>query len=192
MSAVAGTADRETPAFAQDLSEIRPYLLRYARARLSDLHTAEDVVQDTLLAAVANRSPFQGKSGLRTWLVSILKRKIADVYRLAASRPMGRAGVFEEDFASAEENLFAEADREWREGLSDPREEIERRQLAASLMHAVENLPARQRDLFVLVHMHGYSGSEVAARSGLTQSNLWVMLHRARKVLQAQLQHAYC
>ena len=63
--------------------------------------------------------------------------------------------------------------------------------MAGQLMAAVRDLPARQRDVFVLMQMHGYSGAEVAAAAGLSLSNVWVILHRARKMLQAQLQGVY-
>ena len=55
--------------------------MRYARAKISDQHTADDLVQDTLLAALTGNSRFLGNSGLRTWLTSILNHKIIDTYR---------------------------------------------------------------------------------------------------------------
>ena len=56
---------------------------------------------------------------------------------------------------------------------------------------AVDSLPPRQRDAFVLVHMHGHSGGEAAARLGVSLGNLWIILHRTRKLLQSQLQGKY-
>ena len=84
---------------------------------------------------------------------------------------------------------LAEQDR--RLGLQDPCEAIESRQLADCLIAAVQRLPAKQRDIFVLVQIHGYSGHDAAKVMGLSRSNVWVILHRARKTLQSQLHGAY-
>jgi RNA polymerase sigma-70 factor, ECF subfamily len=62
------------------LNEHGDYLYRYALARLRDPHMAEDVVQETLLAAMQS-SGFTGKSSVRTWLTGILKHKIIDLFR---------------------------------------------------------------------------------------------------------------
>ncbi len=180
------------------LEQHRPYLMRYARGKISDAHTAEDLVQDTLLAALTANSPFLGNSGLRTWLTSILNHKIIDTYRRNHSESTRRVTAPANDetmaAASPEDSLHAmqAADQhDVSQGLDDPSKEVERRQLASNLMHAIQRLPTRQRDAFVLVHMHGYSGDEAARRVGVTSSNLWIILHRTRKMLQVQLQSAY-
>ena len=66
---------------AQSLETHRKYLLRYALFHLRDPSLAEDAVQDTLVAALAQRDRFQGRSQLRTWLTGILKHKIVDLTR---------------------------------------------------------------------------------------------------------------
>jgi RNA polymerase sigma-70 factor (ECF subfamily) len=57
------------------------YLFRYAMLRLRDRSTAEDLVQETFLAALKDRGSFSGNSSESTWLVGILKHKIADHFR---------------------------------------------------------------------------------------------------------------
>src|SRR5262249_42978535 len=56
-------------------------LYRFARLRVGARGPAEDLVQDTFLAAIAARGRFRGRSSTRTWLLGILRRKIADHYR---------------------------------------------------------------------------------------------------------------
>src|SRR5271165_1791769 len=53
----------------------------YARARVGACDLAEDLVQETLLAALEARQQFAGRSSVRTWLFSILRHKIVDLYR---------------------------------------------------------------------------------------------------------------
>src|SRR6185436_6249500 len=69
-----------TADFSRDLETQRGYLLRVARLQLRDDALAEDVVQETLLAALAGTG-FSGRSSLRTWLTGILKHKIVDAIR---------------------------------------------------------------------------------------------------------------
>ena len=170
----------------------RPYLLRFARMRLRDPDAAEDAVQDTLLVALAGRTPFLGKSSLRTWLTSILNHKIMDVYR---KNVVDRARVYnygsDSDATGLQANNNRDAFDDIDTGFDEPYVELERKQLALSLKAAIDSLPARQRDVFVLYQMSGYSGDEIAKTVGLSNSNVWVMLHRARKVLRAELQGVY-
>jgi RNA polymerase sigma-70 factor (ECF subfamily) len=71
---------------SRDLEPQRGYLMRVARLQLRDEALAEDVVQETLLAALAG-SGFSGKSSLRTWLTGILKHKIVDAIRKKQREP---------------------------------------------------------------------------------------------------------
>ena len=180
-------------AHATELESLRPYLMRFARGKLNDFHAAEDVVQETLLAALSGRNAFQGRSGLRTWVTSILNHKIIDQYRRnSASRRQEAPGKDDGADAWQEEALYhAMSEQDHRLSLMDPAEELARRQLARQLDSAVAGLPARQRDAFVLVHMHGCSGVEAARKVGVTPSNLWIILHRTRKALQAELRLNY-
>jgi RNA polymerase sigma factor (sigma-70 family) len=57
------------------------YLFRYAMLRLRDRSAAEDLVQETFLAALKSRGSFSGNSSESTWLIGILKHKIADHFR---------------------------------------------------------------------------------------------------------------
>ena len=68
----------------QGVAQHRDYLYRYALLHLRDESRAEDVVQETLLAAVEGKERFSGRSSLRTWLTGILKHKIVDVFRRQA------------------------------------------------------------------------------------------------------------
>ncbi|MCB9601313.1 MAG: sigma-70 family RNA polymerase sigma factor [Sandaracinus sp.] len=70
---------------AATIREMEPTLLRYARLRVGREDVARDLVQETWVAAFGGLSSFAGRSSLKTWLVSILRRKIVDMHR--RSRP---------------------------------------------------------------------------------------------------------
>ncbi|MEO8136307.1 MAG: sigma-70 family RNA polymerase sigma factor, partial [Betaproteobacteria bacterium] len=73
--------------FIATVNDQRGYLLRVARLQLRDRDRAEDVVQETLLAALEAKDKFAGKSSIKTWLTGILKHKIIDAIRKKAREP---------------------------------------------------------------------------------------------------------
>lgn len=167
---------------ACDIERERRYLMRFARKRLSDVHAAEDAVQDTLLAALTSGGAtggFMGRSSLRTWLTAILQHKVMDAYR----RNAAEARVCERGAEADVIALHAPAAE-----TDNPVRQLEQKQLSATLRSAIAELPSRQRDVFVLYQVQGCSGDEVAKRVGLSSNNVWVTLHRARHALRAQLQ----
>jgi RNA polymerase sigma-70 factor, ECF subfamily len=178
---------------ACELEALRPYLMRYAYAKLNNFHLAEDLVQDTMLAILADKSTFDGRSTLRTWVTSILKFKIFDAYQHNVTyRNRHLSFNASEDVAALQEDILNSlVDTEIRRGLIDPAIAIEHSQLTDCISIAVNKLPIRQRDAFVLVHIHELSGSEAAKRIGISLSNLWVILHRSRIAMIAQLKRTY-
>jgi RNA polymerase sigma-70 factor (ECF subfamily) len=62
-------------------------LYRFALSRVKDPSIAEELVQETLLAALKSRANFQGRSTARTWLIAILKHKIVDHIRKRVREP---------------------------------------------------------------------------------------------------------
>ncbi|WP_239649766.1 sigma-70 family RNA polymerase sigma factor [Methylocucumis oryzae] len=89
------------------LAEHRPVLFRYALLQLKDNELADDAVQESLLAAWQASANFQGNASLRTWLIGILKHKIADYWRLSA-REVVTADVdqIDSDLDEADEDDF--------------------------------------------------------------------------------------
>ena len=84
--------------FKQKLAELHGDILRFAKIQLRDEYLAEDIVQDTLAAAIAKHSQFRGEAGLKTWVLSILKNKIADYFR-SSKHTVSLEGMQEENDA---------------------------------------------------------------------------------------------
>ncbi len=95
-----------TTDFLNELEVQRGYLLRVARLQLRDTALAEDVVQDTLLAALKAQSGFTGKSSVKTWLTGILKHKIVDAIRRKQREPVAASALDEEADLEDFEGLF--------------------------------------------------------------------------------------
>ena len=164
----------------------RAYLLRYASAQLRDRQSAEDVVQETLLAALAGEVAFAGRSNLRTWLTGILKHKIVDAIR----RTSREAPLASEDGAAEFEALFDERGH-WHEfpsAWADPDAALGQAQFFAKLEECLERLPAKTAQAFMMREHLGFETDEICKELSITSTHCWVLLYRARMSLRECLQ----
>jgi RNA polymerase sigma-70 factor, ECF subfamily len=168
----------------------RAYLLRYARLQLRDGAAAEDVVQETLLAALAGEAGFAGRSNLRTWLTGILKHKIIDVIRRQAREPVaapGDSGTGEFDALFDESGHWREAPSDW----GDPDGLLQQKEFMAALEACLEGLPAKTAQAFLLREHMGYETPEICKELAVTPTHCWVLLYRARMALRECLEKTW-
>lgn len=168
------TVQAPTPAAPTwaDLLAHRGDLLRFARRRLLDPSLAEDLVHDVFEAVASGRAAFGGRSALRTWLLGILKHKIVDLVReRAVLQPLPES-------PDGEDLLRADAQ-------PGPEEQLAHRQRLAHALARLATLPPGQRQAFELRVLHERSTEEVCAALAITEDNLFVRLHRARRALAA-------
>ena len=159
-------------------------LYRYALLRLRDPHKAEEVVQETLLAALQGRANFSGNASVRTWLVGILTHKILDQFRYEArvvsqddpDDPMDEP--LEQSFTS--EGHWSARLADW----GDPEATLENQQFWAVLQYCLDRLPARLSRLFVLRELMEEGTEDICQELAITPTNLWTMLYRARMGLR--------
>ena len=174
------------PDFAQ-LAEHRAYLLKIARLELRDEHLAEDMVSDALTQAFERRATFRGDASLRTWLVTILKHRIVDhLRRQWREQPLEPAPASDEDF----DPLF-DASGHWSQVPSEtpvPAQLCEQDAFLGAVRMCVEKLPQRIAQVFVLREVFGSDTKELCRDLGLTTSNVWVQLYRARVMLRMCLE----
>lgn len=162
------------PIAASEFEQHRRYLTAYALRRVGDNGLAEDLVQDTFVAALGAAQGFRGDSSLRTWLTGILRHRIVDSYR-APERAV--ESLDESDDAAPE---VAAPD-------GDPAVEFEHERLREALQRQLSRLPPRAARAFELAELEGRDAAEVSRLLGVTPHNVWAMVRRARKALQASL-----
>jgi RNA polymerase sigma-70 factor (TIGR02943 family) len=162
------------------VDEHADYLYRFALARVGAPEAAEDLVQETLLAALEAAPSFAGRSSERTWLTGILKNKLVDrlrqTQRARLVADLGRPDDFVDGLYDRAGHWKA-GPREW-EG--DPARALERREFWEAFRHCHAHLPDRMREVFSLRHLDGVPGPEVCRVLGISATNLWALLHRAR------------
>ena len=170
----------------EELESLGPYLLRYALLQLRDRDSAEDVVQETMLAALEGRARFAGQSTAKTWLTGILKHKIIDLLR---RRKREEPLVTNEDGSDADAvDAMFQADGHWLAIPADwgnPARALEDKRFREAFALCTKAMPVRNARVFMMREVLDMSGSEICEALDITPANLWVMLHRARLSLRA-------
>ncbi len=176
--------------FENDVAALRGYLLRFARLQLRNDAWAEDAVSETMLAAVAKPQSFAGQSQLKTWLVGILKHKVVDALRanlreVNASDLQGERDSDELDTIGFKaDGHFAERPANW----GNPDQDLGQKQFMVIMEACVSKLPPLQGRLFLMREWLELDAEEVCKELGITATNLYVQLHRARLRLRECLE----
>ena len=150
----------------------RAYLFRFAQRKLRDQALAEDAVQDVFEAVLSGRASFEGRAALRSWLTAILKNKIVDVLRRHA-----RFESLDDDESGEHVALEVACPR------PQPDEVAEQRILLARALARIDALPPGLRETFRMRVLEEQSTACVCRTLGISEDNLFVRMHRARKHL---------
>lgn len=176
----------------EDFDDHRRYLFRYAIAKLRDADAADEVVQETLLAAVESFKDFQGRSSVRTWLTTILRNKMIDAKRRETRTPIVNVAADDSEGSLDKFNeLFFRQDGHWQEkpsAWSNPEKCLENTVFWKTFEECLDNLPTLTARAFYLKEIHGLEAENICKDLNITTSNYWVMLYRARMSLRKCLE----
>ena len=168
------------------------YLFRYAMMRLRNSDLAENLVQETFLAALKGRGSFSGRSSERTWMVGILKHKIIDHYRKDfREKPVTDLQNMQRDeeqtidqFYDAMENP-KKYPKDW---MPDQQAIMQSKEFWVILHGCMDKLPKTTSVAFAMRELDDMDTAAICKELGITSTNLWVMLHRARLQLRECLE----
>ena len=170
------------------------YLFRYALVRTRDEGRAEDMVQETFLAALKGGKGFGGRSAERTWLVGIMKNKIVDFFRKASRETsFTDLGFYEHEDSDrfVSEGL---SKGEWVDGLgpsewaTNPGAVLDNQAFWRTFNNCAGKLPKAINAAFCLREIDDLDSKEICRMLNISETNLWVMLHRARMALRRCLE----
>jgi RNA polymerase sigma-70 factor (ECF subfamily) len=170
------------------LEEYGDALFRYALGRLRDTHHAEDMVQETLMAALQARASYAGRAAEKTWLTGILKHKIIDFIRKQV-----RETTVDDIIALSEAATESEVDdlfdarghwihppRDW----GNPDKTLHNHQFLDAFEACLRRLKPTLAQVFTLKEFSGLSNEEICNELDITATNCGVMLYRARMSLR--------
>jgi len=161
-------------------------MLRVASAYVPNRAVAEEVVQDTWLAALRGLNAFQGRSSLRTWLFSILVNRARTTgTREHRTIPIADAGPAVDASRFGPDGAWIAPPEHWIEEAED---RLAAGRIAVLLRAALDTLPARQREVVTLRDVEAMSSEEVCQVLGISEANQRVLLHRGRTKLRQMLE----
>ncbi|MDB4533821.1 sigma-70 family RNA polymerase sigma factor [Vicingaceae bacterium] len=153
-------------------------LYRFALARVCDPDAAEDLVQETLVSAFRSAEKFEGRSEEKTWLIGIIRRKIADHFQ-----KVGR----EKSFRNVEADLQSMSDDWLCPAMSAKAFEssLEKAEFWEAVETCIRELPTYLREAFVQrITNDDLSVSQICDELGISSQNFGIRLYRARLMLR--------
>ena len=166
----------------------------WAFYKTSGKETAEDLVQDTFLAAHQSLPGFKGGSNPKTWLFSILNNKINDYHR----KKFKKTAVFEQlQSDESSDNLFrlffdnndnwdnSQKPHEWRH---EDENILDNKEFNQVLQSCLEKLPGHWFSAVQLKYFLEKKGEVICQELGITPTNYWQILHRAKLQLRKCLE----
>lgn len=177
----AGCADGD------QIGALRPDMLRFAQLQLRDHHLAEDVVQEAIAAALKSTA-YEGRAQLKTWLFAILRNKIIDIIRERSRHP---TTSLDQDDEYLEEQFKANGhwQRDHRPGnWHNPETSLENDQFWVIFEACLNDLPENPARVFMMREHLGLEVREICTELAISESNCWVLMHRARMRLRKCLE----
>jgi len=165
-------------AFGTLVARHAPAILSVTSRMIGSTGEAEDLAQETFVAAYQALGRFQFDASFKTWLYRIAMNKCTDLIR--RRRP---DTVPFEDGASGGDTIATVADPE------TPQWEYEQVELAWQLDRAVQALPSLYRESFVLKHIEGLDYDEMSRILGVNRDTLKMRVYKARTLLCRSLAH---
>ncbi len=177
------------------VEEYTDTLYSWAFYKVSDKQTAEDLVQETFLAACKYYKKFQGKSKPKTWLFSILNNKIIDYYRKKSRTPINTESHFGKEDGSIIEETF-DGQGYWKEHKKPTQWDIDNEEthlldngeFKDLLQHCMTKLPPLWASAVQLKYLQEKDGKNIGQELGISTSNYWQIIHRAKLSLRECLE----
>lgn len=162
------------------------FLFNYTITRVRDEETAKDLIQETFLSALKAAPKFRGEATERTWLTSILKRKIIDYYR-KINNPKHKAIVrFHNTQRENSDINWLEERYEDRTTISGDMK-IEAKEFETLVFENIAKLPKKQCKALTMKTIQKMSTEDICNELDITVDNFWVTIHRARKRLMLEI-----
>jgi len=178
--------------FENWVNQFSDELFSWALYKTSSKETAEDLVQETFLAAFHKIDTFQGKSQPKTWLFSILNNKVIDHYRLSAKTTKQTFSISENSGYELSDGLFNETEN-WKNNEINPiwdqeEELLDNPEFNNVMQDCMEDLPQKWKFAVTSKYLTDKNADEICQELEITVSNYWQIVHRAKLLLKKCLE----
>jgi RNA polymerase sigma-70 factor (TIGR02943 family) len=154
----------------------------WAAYKVSDIELARDLVQDTFLAAAEKIDGFKGDSSPKTWLFAILNNKIIDVYRKKVHQPVNTdSNIFSAFFDEGQRWRSGKVPYDWHE---EENHLLDNNDFRHILKNCLDDLPEKWNACIQLKFLENKKGEDICEEIGITPSNFWQIIHRAKLQLR--------
>lgn len=187
-------------AFDELMNQHHSVLIRMATGYVADREVAEEVVQDTWMAVIESLNRFEGRSSLRTWICGILIHKAKDRgIREKRHTTFSAFESYDDDNDEAVDPSRFQQNGEWAGHWAfppqpwddqTPEKLLASQQAVNAMNNAIEALPATLKEVLILRDVEGVEAKEVCELLNITETNLYVRLHRARERVRAAVETA--
>lgn len=168
------------------------YLLNYAYFRVRNRELAEDLMQDTFISALKSQHTYNGLANEKTWLTVILKNKIIDYYRSNLNKHSKLTDSIDNntnnDFFNSD-NTYHWFEKKQPQEWNNIEKSIESTEFNSALNNCMQKMPEKLASVFVLKYMDDKATEDICKEAGITSSNYWVMIHRAKILLRECLEN---
>ena len=167
-------------------------MVRFATLQLRDAVLAEDVVHEAISAALAS-GKYSGRGSLKSWVYAILRNKIIDVIRERISPSYGESYVENDDDSYSDQ--FNEKGN-WKKtqrptNWGNPETVLANKQFWIIFEACLKHLPENTARVFMMREHLGLELKDVCEALNISNSNAWVIMHRARSQLRQCLEVEY-
>lgn len=167
-------------------------LFSWAFYKTSSKETAEDLVQDTFLAAYNKLDSFKGNSQPKTWLFSILNNKVVDYYRLSSKTTKKTVSLTEDQGVELSNGFFNDSEN-WKDTAINPiwtqdQELLDNPEFNKVMQHCMDDLPIHWKQAITSKYLTDKKADEICQDLNITVSNYWQIIHRAKLVLKKCLE----
>jgi RNA polymerase sigma factor (sigma-70 family) len=163
-------------------------LLGFIRNRVSSVEEAEDILQDVFYQFVAGYDTIESLDRVTSWLFSVARNKIIDRYRRDAARPK-RADL--EMYAGTDDDAPLTLQDILPDLGNSPEDAYLRDVIWDAIMDALDDLPAEQREIFILNEIEERSFREISEETGVSINTLLSRKRYAILALRKKLQRLY-
>lgn len=167
-------------------------LFTWALYKTSSKEVAEDLVQETFMAAFNKIDTFQGKSQPKTWLFSILNNKVIDYYRLSAKTTKLTFSISENSGYEFSNGLF-DGSEHWESNAINPiwnqeEELLDNPEFNRIFENCLQNLPKKWKDVITYKYLADKKADVICQELEITLSNYWQIVHRSKLLLKKCLE----